>query len=54
MLYTTRVAFTDLCGIITGDQTVCIWDRRTALPQFSIPAHQAEVLTCDWNKYDQV
>ena len=39
---------------ILGDGTLRIWDRRTAYPQTVIPAHQTEVLTCDWNKYDQV
>ena len=31
-----------------------VWDKRTAYPQVAIAAHNAEVLTCDWGKYDQV
>ena len=37
-----------------GDQSLRVWDRRTAFPQIVIPAHNAEILTCDWSKYDQV
>lgn len=38
---------------VSGDKTVRIWDKRTAYPQINISAHVSEVLTCDWNKYDQ-
>ncbi|KAL3882792.1 hypothetical protein ACJMK2_029099 [Sinanodonta woodiana] len=38
----------------SGDHTLRIWDARQ--PQFAqtvIPAHNAEVLTCDWCRYDK-
>ncbi len=39
----------------SGDGTVRVWDSsKTYMAQMVIPAHQAEVLTCDWSKYDQV
>ncbi|WAR09345.1 PEX7-like protein [Mya arenaria] len=37
----------------SGDKTLRVWDRRTPQPQCTIQAHEGEVLTCDWNKYDQ-
>lgn len=37
----------------SGDQSLRVWDRRTGFPQIVIPAHNAEILTCDWSKYDQ-
>ena len=47
ILWTIKIYF-------VGDHSVRIWDRRTAYPQVVIAAHNAEVLTCDWSKYDQV
>ncbi|VDI20948.1 Hypothetical predicted protein [Mytilus galloprovincialis] len=38
----------------SGDQTLRIWDvRKPEFPSNVIPAHNAEILTCDWSKYDQ-
>lgn len=38
----------------SGDQTLRIWDvRKPDLSTNIIPAHNAEILTCDWSKYDQ-
>lgn len=39
----------------TGDNTVRLWDRRKPESSVvSIAAHEGEVLTCDWCKYNQV
>ena len=41
--------------ILIGDKTLRIWDaKKTYMPQVAIPAHNQEVLTVDWCKYDQV
>jgi peroxin-7 len=41
--------------VILGDQTLRLWDvRKPDIPINVIPAHNAEILTCDWSKYDQV
>ncbi|BFZ09653.1 hypothetical protein BsWGS_12692 [Bradybaena similaris] len=38
----------------SGDQTVRLWDsRKPDNSALVIPAHEGEVLTCDWCKYDQ-
>jgi hypothetical protein len=37
-----------------GDQTLRIWDRRAAGVRIVVPAHQAEILSCDWCKYNEV
>lgn len=38
----------------SGDQTLRLWDvRKPDFPINVIPAHNAEILTCDWSKYDQ-
>lgn len=40
---------------LPGDGTLRVWDSgKPHMAQVVIPAHQAEVLTCDWSKYDQV
>ncbi|MEE6509486.1 hypothetical protein FKM82_026433 [Ascaphus truei] len=36
-----------------GDQTLRIWDVKSPVSKIVIPAHQAEILSCDWCKYDQ-
>ena len=38
----------------SGDGTVRIWDTNTPQSIHRVaPAHDAEVLTMDWNKYDE-
>uniref|UniRef100_A0A8C0WEU5 Peroxin-7 n=1 Tax=Castor canadensis TaxID=51338 RepID=A0A8C0WEU5_CASCN len=37
----------------SGDQTLRIWDRRAAGVRIVVPAHQAEILSCDWCKYNE-
>uniref|UniRef100_A0A5F9CUV9 Peroxin-7 n=1 Tax=Oryctolagus cuniculus TaxID=9986 RepID=A0A5F9CUV9_RABIT len=37
----------------SGDQTLRIWDVKTTGVRIVIPAHQAEVLSCDWCKYNE-
>ncbi|TNM94562.1 hypothetical protein fugu_017321 [Takifugu bimaculatus] len=38
---------------IVGDGTLRVWDVKRAACRLAVPAHQAEILTCDWCKYDQ-
>ncbi|XP_015279791.1 PREDICTED: peroxisomal biogenesis factor 7, partial [Gekko japonicus] len=38
---------------LPGDQTLRIWDAKAPRVPVVIPAHQAEILSCDWCKYDQ-
>ncbi|KAL6039247.1 hypothetical protein STEG23_024140, partial [Scotinomys teguina] len=35
------------------DQTLRIWDVKTAGVRIVIPAHQTEILSCDWCKYNE-
>lgn len=37
-----------------GDQTLRIWDVKAAGVRIVVPAHQAEILSCDWCKYNEV
>ncbi|MEQ2244822.1 hypothetical protein ILYODFUR_021132, partial [Ilyodon furcidens] len=37
----------------TGDGTLRVWDVKAAACRLAVPAHKAEVLSCDWCKYDQ-
>ncbi|KAJ8008999.1 hypothetical protein DPEC_G00084250 [Dallia pectoralis] len=37
----------------SGDGTLRVWDVKTGRCRLVIPAHKAEVLSCDWCKYDQ-
>nr|KAF6462726.1 peroxisomal biogenesis factor 7 [Molossus molossus] len=37
----------------SGDHTLRIWDAKTAGVRIVVPAHQAEILTCDWCKYNE-
>ena len=37
-----------------GDETIRIWNSNTPNPVQVIPGGGAEILTCDWTKYDQV
>nr|XP_029138699.1 peroxisomal targeting signal 2 receptor-like [Labrus bergylta] len=41
-----------LC-VSTGDGTLRVWDVKAAACRLTIPAHKAEILSCDWCKYDQ-
>lgn len=42
-----------LC-VFVGDGTLRVWDVKAGACRLAVPAHDAEVLTCDWCKYDQV
>ncbi|XP_023258290.1 peroxisomal targeting signal 2 receptor-like, partial [Seriola lalandi dorsalis] len=35
------------------DGTLRVWDLKAAVCRLAIPAHKAEILSCDWCKYDQ-
>ena len=35
-----------------GDCTLKVWDVRQPHSTLTIPAHEYEILTCDWNKYN--
>ncbi|KAJ8396267.1 hypothetical protein AAFF_G00021340 [Aldrovandia affinis] len=35
------------------DGTLRVWDAKAGTSKLVIPAHKAEVLSCDWCKYDQ-
>ena len=38
-----------------GDCTLRVWDMHIPTPCVcAVPAHEADVLTCDWNKYNEV
>ncbi|KAF4024602.1 hypothetical protein G4228_016722 [Cervus hanglu yarkandensis] len=37
----------------SGDQTLRIWDVKTTGVRIVVPAHQAEILSCDWCKYNE-
>uniref|UniRef100_A0A8B9P1B2 Peroxin-7 n=1 Tax=Apteryx owenii TaxID=8824 RepID=A0A8B9P1B2_APTOW len=37
----------------SGDQTLRVWDVKAPGVKLVIPAHQAEILSCDWCKYDE-
>ncbi|XP_019911538.1 peroxisomal biogenesis factor 7 isoform X2 [Esox lucius] len=37
----------------SGDGTLRVWDVKSGRCRLAIPAHRAEVLSCDWCKYDQ-
>lgn len=39
---------------LSGDGTLRIWDVKSAACRLAVPAHRAEILSCDWCKYDQV
>lgn len=39
---------------LLGDGTLRVWDVKSALCRLAVPAHKAEILSCDWCKYDQV
>ena len=39
-------------GSCSGDQSVRIWDTRTGKDVKRIHAHMNEVLSCDFNKYE--
>ncbi|XP_077977192.1 peroxisomal targeting signal 2 receptor-like [Glandiceps talaboti] len=39
---------------VSGDQTLRVWNiKRPQMPSISIAGVNAEILTCDWCKYDQ-
>lgn len=38
-----------------GDNTLRIWDaQKSYMAQIVIPAHEGEILSCDWSRYDRV
>lgn len=43
------------CVIIMyiGDKTVKVWDTREQMARVTIMAHEHEILTLDWNKYNE-
>ncbi|KAI4341208.1 hypothetical protein MLD38_025959 [Melastoma candidum] len=43
----------DVITFASGDRTVFIWDVRDPNSMQVVPAHDHEILTCDWNKYDE-
>jgi WD40 repeat protein len=49
----------NLCGtqmsiLVVGDGTLKVWNTHMPQhPSMSLRAHDAEVLSCDWCKYDQ-
>ncbi|KTF93886.1 hypothetical protein cypCar_00004692 [Cyprinus carpio] len=40
-------------GQIEGDGTLRVWDVKGGSCRLAVPAHRAEILSCDWCKYDQ-
>ncbi|KAK4737982.1 hypothetical protein R3W88_001679 [Solanum pinnatisectum] len=42
----------DIFASASGDCTTRIWDVREPSSTVILPAHKFEILTCDWNKYD--
>ena len=40
--------------LVVGDGILKLWDIRGTNPASAIKAHDSEVLSCDWTKYDQV
>ncbi|GFZ06144.1 peroxin 7 [Actinidia rufa] len=45
-------AMPDVFASASGDCTVRIWDVREPGSTMILPAHKFEILSCDWNKYD--
>ncbi|XP_015224498.1 PREDICTED: peroxisomal targeting signal 2 receptor-like, partial [Cyprinodon variegatus] len=41
------------CTLFSGDGTLRVWDVKAAVCRLAVPAHKAEILSCDWCKYDQ-
>uniref|UniRef100_A0AAY5EXT0 Peroxin-7 n=1 Tax=Electrophorus electricus TaxID=8005 RepID=A0AAY5EXT0_ELEEL len=39
--------------VLLGDGMLRVWDVKAGSCQLAIPAHKAEILSCDWCKYDQ-
>uniref|UniRef100_A0A452VH79 Peroxin-7 n=1 Tax=Ursus maritimus TaxID=29073 RepID=A0A452VH79_URSMA len=37
----------------SGDQTLRIWDVKSTGVRIVVPAHHAEILSCDWCKYNE-
>ena len=42
---------TSRCNL--GDKTVRVWDTREPTARATILAHEHEILTLDWNKYNE-
>ena len=45
---------THVFSVLLVDGTLRVWDVKSATCRLAIPAHKAEILSCDWCKYDQV
>ncbi len=43
----------DIFASASGDCTVRIWDVRQPRSTYQIPGHEMEILSCDWNKYNE-
>ncbi len=41
-------------SVLLGDGTLRVWDVKAGSCRLAVPAHKAEILSCDWCKYDQV
>lgn len=39
--------------MLLGDGTLRVWDVKAGSCRLAVPAHKAEILSCDWCKYDQ-
>ena len=44
----------DIFATASGDCTLKVFDARTQFSTLTIPAHEYEILCCDWNKYNAV
>ena len=42
----------DIFATASGDCTLKVFDARTQFSTLTIPAHEYEILCCDWNKYN--
>ncbi len=43
----------DIFASASGDCTLRIWDVRQPRSTYQIPGHEMEILSCDWNKYNE-
>lgn len=43
----------DIFASASGDCTLRVWDVRQPRSTYVIPGHEMEILSCDWNKYNE-